>query len=101
MGASTPPVSGGDNCYHLYLLAPFSSSPLHNSSGNLPPMKKTTRFIVVSAFAGMLTILAVIAMLPVPTHAQGEHLILSGDLAYFFGPGKPRNCTLNNRYKHG
>jgi len=26
---------------------------------------------------------------------------LSGDLAYFFGPGKPLNCTLNNRYKRG
>ena len=31
----------------------------------------------------------------------GERLILSGDLAYFFGPGKPLNCTLNNRYKKG
>ena len=26
---------------------------------------------------------------------------MSGDLAYFFGPGKPMNCTLNNRYKRG
>jgi hypothetical protein len=64
-------------------------------------MKKTRNFILVSMFVGMLTILAVIAMLPVPSHAEGEHLILSGDLAYFFGQGKPRNCILNNRYKHG
>ena len=64
-------------------------------------MKKTRNFILVSVFVGMLTILAVIAMLPVPSHAEGEHLILSGDLAYFFGQGKPRNCILNNRYKHG
>ena len=28
-------------------------------------------------------------------------LILRGDMAYFFGPGKPKNCTLNNVYKHG
>jgi len=56
---------------------------------------------VVSTFVGMLTILAVIAMLPPPSHAQGERLVLSGDLAYFFGPGKPRNCILNNRYKRG
>jgi hypothetical protein len=64
-------------------------------------MKKTRNFILVSMFVGMLTTLAVIAMLPVPSHAEGEHLILSGDLAYFFGQGKPRNCILNNRYKHG
>jgi len=64
-------------------------------------MKKTRNFILVSVFVGILTILAVVTMLPVPSHAEGEHLVLSGDLAYFFGPGKPRNCTLNNRYKHG
>jgi len=28
-------------------------------------------------------------------------LILRGDMAYFFGPGKPKNCTLNNTYKRG
>jgi hypothetical protein len=24
-----------------------------------------------------------------------------GDVTYFFGPGRPLNCTLNNRYKRG
>ena len=28
-------------------------------------------------------------------------LILRGDMTYFFGPGKPKNCNLNNTYKHG
>ena len=64
-------------------------------------MKKPGRFILVSVFTVVVTLLAVIAMLPVPTQAQGERLVLSGDLTYFFGPGKPRNCILNNRYKHG
>jgi len=47
----------------------------------------------------IITILA--AALPIPSLAQGERLILSGDLALFLGPGKPLNCTLNNRYKRG
>ena len=32
---------------------------------------------------------------------DAERLMLSGDMAYFFGPGKPLNCTLNNRFKRG
>ena len=28
-------------------------------------------------------------------------LVLRGDMTYFFGPGKPKNCNLNNTYKHG
>ncbi len=64
-------------------------------------MKKTGSFFVVLAFVGVLATLAVVAMLPVPTHAEGEHLILSGDMTYFFGQGKPRNCILNSRYKRG
>ena len=28
-------------------------------------------------------------------------LILRGDMTYFFGPGKPKNCTLSNVYKKG
>jgi hypothetical protein len=26
-----------------------------------------------------------------------EQLVVYGDLTYFLGPGKPLNCTLNNR----
>lgn len=29
------------------------------------------------------------------------NLILRGDMTYFFGPGKPKNCNLNNVYKKG
>jgi len=28
-------------------------------------------------------------------------LILRGDMAYFLGPGKPKNCTLSNVYRRG
>ncbi len=35
------------------------------------------------------------------TTTGGRKLILSGDLAYFFGMGLPRNCVLNSRFKRG
>src|SRR2546426_4716174 len=64
-------------------------------------MNKTSRILVLSAAVVLITILA--AALPIPDFAQHEagRLAMSGDLAYFFGPGKPMNCTLNNRYKRG
>src|SRR6266568_6122060 len=64
-------------------------------------MNKVSRIFAMSAAVVMIAILA--AASPIPGLAQhgGERLILSGDLAYFFGPGKPLNCTLNNRYKSG
>ncbi len=63
--------------------------------------KLSGTFVALAALA-IMGILA-IWVLPIPGHAQGgtDRLILSGDLAYFFGPGKPRNCTLNNRYRRG
>ena len=65
-------------------------------------MSKLTRIFAFSAVVLVGAILVAIAGLPIPGNAQGaERLILSGDLAYFFGPGKPLNCTLNNRYKRG
>src|SRR5918993_5072320 len=33
--------------------------------------------------------------------AAGQPLILSGDLVYFFGQGRPNNCIMANRYKRG
>ena len=64
-------------------------------------MNRVSRIFALSAAVVIMVILA--AALPIPGLAQhgGERLILSGDLAYFFGPGKPLNCTLNNRYKRG
>ena len=48
----------------------------------------------------------VLALLTVsPTAGQapagGQGLVLSGDLVYFFGQGKPNNCFMSNRYKRG
>src|SRR6476660_225907 len=62
-------------------------------------MSQTFRITAASAIVVLITILA--AVVPIPGLAQGERLILSGDMAYFFGPGKPLNCTLNNRFKRG
>ena len=33
--------------------------------------------------------------------AGGQTLVLSGDLVYFFGQGRPNNCFMSNRYKRG
>jgi hypothetical protein len=52
-------------------------------------------------------VLIAIALLTSASHVSGQtqsgsdRLILYGDMAYFFGPGKPLNCTLNNRFKRG
>ena len=63
-------------------------------------MNNASRILALSAVLLLIAILAAAA--PIPGQApNGERLILSGDLAYFFGPGKPLNCTLNNRYKRG
>lgn len=65
-------------------------------------MSEASRLLALSAIVVIVTILAA-AALPVPGLAQreGERLFLAGDLALFLGPGKPLNCTLNNRYKRG
>src|SRR6266404_4098906 len=62
-------------------------------------MNKVSRILIMSGAVAMFTIFT--ATLPVPGQAQGERLILSGDMAYFVGPGKPLNCTLSNRFKRG
>ena len=36
-----------------------------------------------------------------PAEKKTGTLILRGDMTYFFGPGKPKNCTLNNVYRRG
>ena len=55
----------------------------------------------MSAAVVIMSILAAASPIPGLAQGSGERLILSGDLAYFFGPGKALNCTLNNRYKRG
>jgi hypothetical protein len=36
-----------------------------------------------------------------PAEKKTGTLILRGDMTYFFGPGKPKNFTLNNVYRRG
>lgn len=47
---------------------------------------------------------AFVAILGAPSlagQAGGDRLVVYGDVVYFFGPGRPLNCTLNNRFKRG
>jgi hypothetical protein len=55
------------------------------------------------ALAAIVVCSAIQASSPVSgqTPPSGEKLMVYGDLTYFFGPGKPKNCTLNNVYKRG
>lgn len=48
-----------------------------------------------------LAFLAVLATSPLAGQSGGDRLVVYGDLVYFFGPGKPGNCTMNNRFKRG
>lgn len=52
--------------------------------------------------AGVAVILlALLGAPPLAGQSAGERLVVYGDVTYFFGPGRPLNCTLNNRYKRG
>ena len=62
-------------------------------------MTNACRILLISVV--LTTIVLLTAVVPIPTRAQADHLVLYGDMAYFFGPGKPLNCTLNNRFKRG
>src|SRR5689334_23296518 len=64
-------------------------------------MRRVLRIFAISAAIGVMAILG--SASPIASLAQGggDRLVLYGDMAYFFGPGKPLNCTLNNRYKRG
>src|SRR5215475_7208838 len=62
---------------------------------------RVLRIFAISAAIGVMAILGSAAPIASLAQGGGDRLILSGDMAYFFGPGKPLNCTLNNRYKRG
>ena len=53
----------------------------------------------------LAVVLAVVHFATVRSSAQAEkktgHLILRGDMTYFMGPGKPKNCFLSNVYRRG
>src|SRR3989441_9338849 len=66
-------------------------------------MKKLPRILALSVSVVLVGILAVLLVMPLAGQSKtsSERLVLSGDIVYFFGPGKPRNCTMTNRYKRG
>lgn len=58
------------------------------------------KYVLRAVCAAVLAVL-VTSPLAGQAPADGHQLILSGDLTYFFGPGRPNNCFLSNRYKRG
>ena len=63
-------------------------------------MRNILRFLSRAAAAIILVTLAV-SPLGGQTPAGRGRLMLSGDMAYFMGMGKPLNCVLNSRFKRG
>ena len=62
-------------------------------------MRRTLTIVLSSA-----VIVAGLALASLHLAAQEKksgNLILCGDMTYFFGPGKPKNCNLSNVYKRG
>ena len=53
------------------------------------------------AFVLLLLTVTVSPMSGQQAPGAGTPLILSGDLVYFFGQGRPNNCVMSNRYKRG
>jgi hypothetical protein len=49
--------------------------------------------------------LVLIATMGTPSHLSGQSaggsLVLFGDIVYFYPPGQPKNCLLNNQFKRG
>ncbi|HEX7136577.1 MAG TPA: hypothetical protein VF219_01950, partial [Vicinamibacterales bacterium] len=48
-----------------------------------------------------LILVALLAPSRLSGQAGSDHLILYGDVVYFYPPGHPRNCLLNNQFKRG
>jgi hypothetical protein len=54
-----------------------------------------------------LAVLTLLLVAPITSPLAGQtapgggRLVVYGDLVYFFGPGKPRNCTMSNTYTRG
>jgi hypothetical protein len=48
-----------------------------------------------------LILVALLASSRLSGQAGSDHLILYGDVVYFYPPGHPRNCLLNNQFKRG
>lgn len=63
-------------------------------------MKPIYRYFALAAFLAVAALMAT-SFLAGQTPSGGDRLVVYGDTVYFFGPGKPGNCTLNNRFKRG
>jgi len=48
-----------------------------------------------------LVLTAMLAPSPISGQSGGERLIVYGDIVYFYPPGQPKNCVLNNQFKRG
>jgi len=66
-------------------------------------MKKLPPILALLVSFVLLGILATLLVMPLAgqSHSSSDRLVLSGDIVYFFGPGKPRNCTMSNRFQRG
>jgi hypothetical protein len=53
------------------------------------------------AAVALLVWIALLAPTPLAGQATGERLTVYGDVVYFYPPGHPRNCLLNNQFKRG
>lgn len=57
--------------------------------------------LAVVVIAGLALVSLTASAAQAPTEKKAGTLILRGDMTYFFGPGKPKNCNLSNVYKRG
>lgn len=52
--------------------------------------------------AGCAALLMLATLAPARVTGQsGNNLVVYGDIVYFYPPGHPRNCLLNNQFKRG
>jgi hypothetical protein len=58
---------------------------------------------VKKLLAGLAFVL--VGLLGAPSHLSGQAggggLVVYGDVVYFYPPGQPKNCLLNNQFKRG
>jgi hypothetical protein len=63
-------------------------------------MQPLYKYLTLAVFVA-LGAMSATSLLAGQTSSGGDRLVVYGDLVYFLGPGKPGNCTLNNRFKRG
>ena len=57
----------------------------------------------VKALCGSVALILVLLLVPsrLAGQPEGGRLVVFGDVVYFYPPGHPRNCLLNNQFKRG